>query len=121
MFKKILFTLCIFMMPAFMQAACPPNRPISFRIGRIQPTNSGNKPHRSPVEAPTVYIEGNELTFETPCDGCTLQLVDENEDVVYTIIIPAETTTLYLPSDLEGIFELQIISGDWLFYAEIEL
>lgn len=121
MIKKILFTLCIFMMPAFMQAACPPNRPISFRIGRVQPTKPTKPKPKSPELAPTVYIEGNELTFETPCDGCTLQLVDENEDVVYTIIIPADTTTLYLPSDLEGIFELQIISGDWLYYAEIEL
>lgn len=76
---------------------------------------------RSPEDTLAVYLDENELTFETPCDGCTLQLVEENEDVVYTIIIPADTTTLYLPSDLEGIFELQIISGDWLYYAEIEL
>ena len=61
------------------------------------------------------------LTFETPCDGCVLQLVDENEDVVYTTIIPAGTTTLALPSDLEGTYELQIIDGDTLYYADIEL
>ncbi|MBQ7427890.1 MAG: hypothetical protein IJV20_11710 [Prevotella sp.] len=76
---------------------------------------------KSPVVAPTVYIDGNVLTFETPCDGCTLQLVDEDGDVVYTTVIPEDTTTLTLPADLEGIFELQIIRGDWMFYGEVEL
>ena len=87
----------------------------------VDPTEPGRPNHKSPVIAPTVYIDGYELTFDTPCDGCTLQLVDENDVVVYSIIIPAGTTTLYLPSYLEGTFELQIIDGEWLFYGEIEL
>ena len=87
----------------------------------VDPTDPLNPNHKSPVIAPTVYIDGYALTFETPCDGCTLQLVDENDVVVYSIIIPAGTTTLYLPSYLEGTFELQIIDGEWLFYGEIEL
>jgi len=41
--------------------------------------------------------------------------------VVYTIVIPAGTTTLVLPADLEGTFELQIIDGEWMFYSDIEL
>jgi len=120
--KKILTLLCILAMPAFMNAVCPPSgSPIPFQWGKIKPTHSGYSRPKSPILAPTVYIDGNVLTFETPCDGCVLQLVDENEDVVYTIIIPAGTTTLTLPSDLEGTFELQIIDGEWMFYADIEL
>ena len=119
MFKKLLTLLCILAMPAFMSAVCPPSSPITFQWGRIRPTKP-NFP-KSPVLAPTVYLDGNELTFETPCDGCTLQLVDEEDDVVYTIVIPAGTTTLVLPATLEGTFELQIIDGEWLFYADIEL
>ena len=92
---------------------------IPFTRGYVNPTKP--RPHKSPVLAPTVYIDGNVLTFETPCDGCVLQLVDENDDVVYTTIIPAGATTLALPSDLEGTFELQIIDGEWMFYADIEL
>ena len=117
--KKVLFFFMLLIATSMGTAMATPHQ-VAFRK-IIRTTSPNGHPHKSPVEAPTVYIEGNELTFATPCDGCTLQLVDENEDVVYTIIIPAETTTLYLPSDLEGIFELQIISGDWLFYAEIEL
>ena len=87
----------------------------------VDPTEPGRPNHKSPVLAPTVYIDGYELTFDTPCDGCTLQLVDEDNDVVYSLVIPVGTTTLYLPTDLEGTFELQIICGEWLFYGEIEL
>ncbi len=121
MFKKLLTLLCILTMPAFMNAVNAPGGPIPFQAGRINPTHPLPKPHKSPVLAPTVYIDGNVLTFETPCDGCLLQLVDENDDVVYTTIIPAGTTTLALPSDLEGTFELQIIDGEWMFYSDIEL
>ena len=94
---------------------------IPFTRGYVNTTKPLNPKPKSPVLAPTVYIDGNVLTFETSCDGCVLQLVDEDDDVVYTIVIPAGTTTLTLPATLEGTFELQIIDGEWLFYADIEL
>lgn len=93
--------------------------PIPFRVIRTTSPNGHNP--KSPVLAPTVYIDGNVLTFETPCDGCVLQLVDEDDDVVYSIVIPAGTTSLILPSTLSGTFELQIIRDNWLFYADINL
>ena len=112
--------MCILAMPVCIQTVSAQS-PIPLKVGRINPTKPGDHNPKSPVIAPTVYIDGYELTFDTPCDGCTLQLVDENDVVVYSIIIPAGTTTLYLPSYLEGTFELQIIDGEWLFYGEIEL
>ena len=121
MFKKLLTLLWILAMPAFMNAVNALGTPIPFQAGRIKPTKPFPGNPKSPVLAPTVYLDGNVLTFETPCDGCTLQLVDEDDDVVYTIVIPAGTTSLILPSYLEGTFELQIIDGDWLFYADIHL
>lgn len=120
--KKILTLLCILAMPAFMNAQHPHHGlPIPFIKGYVNTTKPLNPKPKSPVVEPNVYIEGNVLTFETSCDGCVLQLVDEEDDVVYTIVIPAGTTTLVLPATLEGTFELQIIDGEWLFYADIEL
>lgn len=108
-------------MPAFVNAVNAPGDPIPFQAGRIDPTQPIKPYPKSPVLAPTVYIDGNVLTFDTPCDGCVLQLVDEDDDVVYTTIIPAGTTTLALPVTLSGTFELQIIDGEWMFYADIQL
>ena len=122
MYKKLLTLLCILAMPAFMNAQRPhQGLPIPFIKGYVNTTKPLNPKPKSPVVEPTVYLDGYELTFETPCDGCVLQLVDEDDEVVYTIIIPAGTTTLALPSYLEGTFELQIIDGEWMFYADIEL
>ena len=119
--KKFLILLCILAMPAFMNAVNAPGGPIPFNTGKIDPTLGGPGGHKSPVCVPIVYQDGNVLTFETPCDGCTLQLVDEDDDVVYSIVIPAGTTTLVLPATLSGTFELQIIRDNWLFYADIIL
>ena len=121
MFKNYLILLCFLAIPAFLNAESPSGSPIPFQYERIKPLKPGSHNPKSPVLAPTVYIDGYALTFDTPCDGCTLQLVDEDNDVVYSIVIPVGTTTLYLPSYLEGTFELQIICGEWLFYGEIEL
>lgn len=119
--KKFLILLCILAMPAFTNAVNAPGDPIPFNTGYVDPTSSETPRPKSPVLAPTVYIDGNVLTFETPCDGCVLQLVDEEDDVVYSIVIPAGTTTLVLPATLEGTYELQIIDGEWMFYADIQL
>lgn len=119
--KKFLTLLCILAMPAFMYAVNAPGDPIPFQTGYIDPTSGETPRPKSPVLAPTVYIDGNVLTFETPCDGCLLQLVDEDDDVVYSIVIPAGTTSLILPATLSGTFELQIIRDNWLFYADINL
>lgn len=121
MFKKLLTLFCILAMPAFMNAICLPGSPIPFQTGKIDPTKPWPGNPKSPVLAPTVYIDGNVLTFDTPCDGCVLQLVYEDDEVVYTIVIPAGTTSLVLPSTLSGTFELQIIDGEWMFYADINL
>jgi len=121
--KRILCLLSIvsmlFMFHADLFAA--PGDPIPFNTGYVDPTLGGPDGHKSPVLAPTVYIDGNVLTFETPCDGCLLQLVDEDDDVVYSILIPVGTTSLVLPSTLSGTFELQIIDGNTLYYADINL
>ena len=119
--KKFLTLLCILAMPAFMNAVNAPGSPIPFQTGKIDPTEPGDPTPKSPVCVPTVYQSGNVLTFGTSCDGCLLQLVDEEYDVVYSIVIPAGTTTLVLPATLSGTFELQIIDGDTIYYADINL
>ena len=119
--KKFLILLCILAMPAFMNAVNAPGDPIPFNTGYVDPTSSETPRPKSPVCVPIVYQDGNVLTFGTSCDGCTLQLIDEDDDVVYSIVIPAGTTSLILPATLSGTFELQIIRDNWLFYADIEL
>lgn len=94
---------------------------INFKVGYVDPQNPFEEDHRSPVLIPEVEIEGYTLFFITPCDGCTLRLLDENDTVVYSTVIPTGTTSLVLPSYLSGEFEIQIIQGTLCFWGYIYL
>ena len=68
-----------------------------------------------------VSLDNHTLFFLTPCDGCTLRLLDDNANVVYSTVIASGTTSLVLPSTLSGEYEIQIIQGNICFYGTIYL
>ena len=92
---------------------------IHLQVRYDDPLVEQENPHRDPVEAPEVYIEDHTLTFDSSCHNCTLRLVNADNEVEYTTVITS--STLVLPSTLEGTYELQIIQGEWCFYGDIEL
>ena len=75
---------------------------IELEVGYDDPNYPLDPDHRTPILIPHVGIDGYTLLFYTPCDGCTLRLLDESSTVVYTIVIPVGTCTLVLPSYLSG-------------------
>ena len=119
--RKIMFIIAIVSMafPAFGYVS-EVGDPIFLEGEYINPT-AGSGQHKAPVQVPSVSLDDHTLYFFTPCDGCTLNLVDENDVVVYTLVIPAGTTSLVLPATLSGNFELQIIRGNYCFWGEIML
>ena len=94
---------------------------INLEAGYIDPEDEGGDPHRSPILIPQVGIDNYTLTFYTPCDGCTLRLLDENDNIPFVTVIPVGTTTLVLPSYLSGTYQIQIISGNICFWGYIDL
>lgn len=78
---------------------------------------------RSPIRIPSVYIDGNILTFDASCIGCTISLVQDDE-VIYTATV-VETDDwegeVVLPEYLTGVFELQLQIGAITFVGEIEM
>lgn len=117
----MLIAISIMAFSASTYAAVNTVDPIPLEGGIIDPTNDNDGPHKGPVQVPEVSLDDHTLYFFTPCDGCTLNLVDENDDVVYTLVIPGGTTSLALPSDLSGEYELQIIRGNYCFWGTITL
>ena len=93
--------------------------PVTLTVGYQDPTIGQTNPHKSPVLVPEVSIDEYTLSFDDSCLGCELRLVDENDNVVYTTVITSNT--LVLPSYLCGEYELQIFSGIYCFYGNIEL
>ena len=99
---------------------------VDLQVSIENPTSQHGGTHKAPPrvpqnQIPVVFLNGHTLQFSTPCEGATLQLLDEEGFVVYTVTIPTGTTVIQLPSDLEGEFELQIIRGRYCFFGWIEL
>ena len=93
------------------------SEPINLNVSKIDPGKGKDKPHKGPIQVPEISLDGHTLYFFTPCDGCTLNLVDKHDVVIYTLVIPTGTTSLVLPSNLFGEFELQIICGNYCFWG----
>ena len=56
----------------------------------------------------------------TPGDY-TLNLYDEDGEVVYTVFVPAGTTQVILPATLSGDFELRFETSTYFYYGYISL
>lgn len=117
--KTKLIALLMAIMP--FQSVCVNATPevIPLDVTYDDPTNNQGPPPKDPVIIPKVSIEDYTLYFTTPCYGCTLRLVDEDDNVVYTTIITSDT--LVLPSTLSGTYTMQIVQGFYCFYGDITL
>ena len=76
---------------------------------------------RSPVLIPSVSIECHTLLLYSGCDGCTIELRDEDGQTVYSVYVEPGTESIGLPEELAGSFEIRIIRGSLTFVGEIEL
>lgn len=94
---------------------------IDFEVELVDPTENHEPIEKGPVLVPSVSLDDHTLYFATSCDGCTLRLLNENDVVVYSTVIPTGTTSLVLPSNLFGEYEIQIIQGNYCFWGYIYL
>ena len=93
--------------------------PVDLNLGYTDPTYGESGQQRGPVIIPEVDLEASTLSFITPCDGCTLRLLDENDNVVLNTLI--SSSTIVLPSTLFGDYRIEIISGNYCFWGFVNL
>ena len=79
---------------------------------------NGEPNRKNLILIPEVTLEEDVLHFITPCNGCTFRLV-QGDDTCYEMEIMGNTLTI--PTAFTGLYELQIVSGEYIFYTEIEL
>ena len=85
---------------------------------KAKTNNSENGEPNPRTLIPEVTMEDYTLHFITPCYGCTFRLVQGN-DICYEVEIIGGI--LSIPTTFTGMYELQIVSGDIIFYTEVEL
>ena len=90
---------------------------LPLQIKKDEKENGNGEPDRRTL-IPEVTLQGNTLHFITPCNGCTFRLVQDN-NISYNVEITGNT--LAIPTTFSGMYELQIVSGDIIFYTEVEL
>ena len=119
--RPFLFALMMALLPlSSMRVSAENPDDIELQAGYVDP-DLGDGETRAPILIPHVGIDGYSLLFYTPCDGSTLRLLDENDNVVYSIVIPDGTSTLVLPSYLSGNYRIEIIRGAFCFWGYVEL
>ena len=95
---------------------------IPLQTGIIDPKDDQENPHRNPITIPDVTLDGHTLYLYSVDYDLSLVLLDEEENVVYTTFIPANTPSVVLPASLSGEYEMQLYpGGDYYFYGWIEL
>ena len=100
---------------------CMAGGPIDLSVGIIDPAPIGHKPSKAPIQPPVVYLDDYTLSFNAFEEDCAIQLLDEDDVVVFSDVITAGTTTFLLPSTLSGEYQIQLIYGNWIFIGWIEL
>ena len=84
-----------------------------------QPGGPGNP--RTPMLAPTVYIDDYTLLFEVNHPEYVLYIKDEDNNVVYSTVVSSTQTQVVLPSTLSGTYEIQLVVDNLLFKGWINL
>ena len=96
--------------------------PLTFT--KIEETSGGNGHPKAPIPKiapPNLYIEGHVLSFPDEHGEYTLNIKDEDGNVVYSTFVSSDTTLVTLPSTLSGDYEVELIIGYWKFTGWINL
>ncbi len=70
---------------------------------------------KSPIQAPTVYIEDYTLSFVADHPEYILNIKDEAGEVIFTTIVYSTETQVTLPTTLSGDYEIELLMGNWKF------
>lgn len=81
--------------------------------------NDNNHP-RGPVLMPEASIYNYTLYLCVGFDF-TLQLIDSDDNVVYSTFVFANTPSVVLPSYIEGELELRLVTNDYYYFGFINL
>ena len=94
---------------------------IPLQVNYEDPNDGLDGAQRGSVQIPSVCLDDYSLIFNSPCDGYTLRLLDEDGVVVYSTFIPEGTTQVVLPSTLSGDYQIELVMGYWHFTGWIVL
>ena len=119
--KKVLFMALAIFFATCMSAECNVVRGNHVTMGYSTKGSTHAGGAKSPIPSWCIDLDDYVITMDaTPCDY-TLNLYDEDGEVVYSVFVPAGTTMIVLPSTLSGSFELRFETDTYYYYGYISL
>ena len=96
---------------------------IELTASRIKKEEIGPDYPRSPIQVPSASIDDHTFYINESHPDYVLQVVDpdDEENVIYEVLMPAGVNSVVLPSSLVGDYVIQLLWGDWRFWGYIEL
>ncbi len=114
--KKLLTLLMAFLTATTSLYANPTSIPLE----PVKTTPDDGDPARSPILTPVFYLDGYTLTAADNTLGSTVELIDANDNVVFTAYVSIEGD-IQLPTTLSGTYTIKVVRGGITFIGEIEL
>ena len=114
--KLLLFVVALFTITTM---NADPGDGVIIPLNPITTPDYGDHP-RSPMLVPVVYLDGYTLTAGDNTVGSTIQLLDANDNVVFSSYVAIEGD-IQLPTTLSGTYTIQVVFDDITFEGEIEL
>lgn len=75
---------------------------------------------KAPICIPVIYQDEHILSFQPHHPEYIINIVQDGE-VMFTSVIPADAAQFELPNYISGKCVIQFLTGDFCFWAEIEL
>ena len=96
---------------------------VNLNVGIIDEDESGNNLPRSPIHVPPASIDDHTFYINESHPDYVLQLVDTDneENIIYEVLMPAGVNNVILPSSLDGEYVIQLLWGNWRLWGYIEL
>ncbi len=115
-------TLALMILAALLPIGSVKADPTLFQIQlNYEDPEDNQDPHpRAPILVPVLYLDGHKLTASSYTLGSTIQLLDENDNVVFSTFIYIEGD-IELPETLSGTYTIQVLRGSQTFEGEITL
>ena len=95
--------------------------PVQVSMNFIRPGGASNGSTFAPPRPWYITQDDYILTMPAFEDDFTLELLDEDGVVAYSVYVPAGTTQIVLPSTLSGDFELRLVADTYYYRGYITL
>ena len=119
--KKYLFVLfCFALIHGRIIASEKEQISLNVEVGIIDEEPGITGPSKTIVRIPCIYQDGYKLSFSSFHPEYIINIVQDDE-VVYSSVIPAGVTEFDLPSYLGGDCIIQFVKGRFCFWGEISL